>query len=265
VEWLIDQDGRQWPGRSHRIAQWDAESNPFGFAVTELGFIHVKLLGRGAHLSFNPHKTERLAMVGAFYLIADIRPIRILLSHGPSPEGTEIVARDQFFPRLSELLQVAPSPLVWKERRQSLDRPLARFAPALASVLEIWCQQARRLNSVRMPGLDDLLDTAALIRRPRGSDRLIIEHWGADRDFLSSKWPEIARGKEVQDQPGAHRAEHMAARYSRTLNDGTPRLHDVDLIVPTAQGRTRRAFYQRLLLPWQGLAGDAYVMSLRFT
>src|SRR6266404_7185018 len=90
MTWLIDRSGVSWPESTHPIAQWDSECDPVGYAVADLGFIHLRLLNGGVTVSFNPSRIRQRTMISAFYAIASVQPSRIALSHGGRCADLEI-------------------------------------------------------------------------------------------------------------------------------------------------------------------------------
>jgi hypothetical protein len=112
-----------------------------------------------------------------------------------------------------------------------------------------------------------MFENAAIARKPRASDRLVIDRWydGVGRDILGPLWAQIAPGKDIEDQPfpdvGARRASRLRAMLT---GDRKPHLHSVNLLVPTADGDILLHQYERLVLPWTGLGGEDYLVSCMF-
>jgi hypothetical protein len=110
----------------------------------------------------------------------------------------------------------------------------------------------------------NMLENAAIARKPRASSRLVIDRWfeGAGRDVFGHLWPQIARGKDVEDQPFPDVGARTASRLRAMLTgDRKPHLHSVNFLVPTADGDMLRYQYERLVLPWKGLCGEDYLVS----
>jgi hypothetical protein len=263
MDWLIDDRGVAWPGQAHRIASWHSTWDPFGYAVSELGYLHLQTTHHGTKVTFNPHCIGQRTIIAAFYLLASSRPRRVLLSFGNGPHAEIYGSIEQALYRIEECSKIPPR-AVWRERRRSLDRPLKVFPPPIAELLLAWTETGARWNFEQHTSLAaaKLLEHAAVISKAGKSDQLIIDFWGPGRDFLGSRWAQIARGKDVQDQPGGHRlAVQIAARYRDVLSDRKPQLHSVDLVTPTSNGDARRSRFIRLLLPWTSAAGTGYVIN----
>ena len=88
--WLIDSSGVCWPDQMHPLAKSGAVGDPVAFAVSELGFVSLRLLNGGMAVRFNPSRLPPKAMISAFYFIADARPKRIALAYGGGSRELEI-------------------------------------------------------------------------------------------------------------------------------------------------------------------------------
>ncbi len=80
---LIDEDGETRPVTSPRIMRQLRSLRPecdlVAYAVSELGFIHIRGLRRSLIVSFRPQLVQPLTMTGAFYAIAELNPERTLI------------------------------------------------------------------------------------------------------------------------------------------------------------------------------------------
>ncbi len=269
MSWLIDDRGVTWREQAHPIAQWDAACDPIGYAVSELGFIHLRTLNGALTVRFNPYRVQPKTVIAAFYLIAGDRPRRVALSHGTACQNLEIFGTAVgALRRIEELVGNRPScgPATISNRRRPLDAPLKAFAGPVAELLRMWSQTENRWGPERYANLRaaNILETAVVVRRRRGRDRLVIDYWGPAHDTFGPRWAEIARGKELEYSPLRNLARGTMLRYRETLGDRQPRLHDVELCRPTADGTMIDLRYERLLLPWTGSEGDGYLVSCIF-
>jgi hypothetical protein len=269
MQWLIDHQGVNWPGSTHRIASWEPICDPISYAVSELGFIHIRLSDRAIIVKFNPSRITPCTAIGAFYLIADTQPRRVVLSYGSEPQNIEVLgSAAQAISRIQEVVgtQLSCGAAAMSEQRWSLNRPIDTYEQPIAAVLQAWTQIQGRWDAERQANFRaaNMLENVSIVRKPRASTRLVIDHWyeGAGRNVLGRRWSEIAQGKDVEDQPfsdvGARRASQLRAMLA---DDRKPHLHRVSLLVPTADGNTLRHQYERLVLPWKGSGGEDYLTT----
>jgi hypothetical protein len=255
--WLIDDRGKVWSAQSHPITHGSPSPDTISYAVTDLGFIHLRAELNALRLGFNPLRVSRAAVVAAFYIIAEVKPQRVLLWYGNEDRDVEIAgAMAQAINRIEQLVGATP-PLqrpIFRTRRLSLDRAQRAGREPAAALLRAWAEFGGELTPERQENLfrAGMVDTAVIVRNQAASNRLVIEHWGAARDLLGPRWMRIARGREVEDQPFRALGQRVAATYRAVLGDGKPRLHRVKTIVPQANGCLAGREYERLLLPWRG-------------
>lgn len=270
MTWLIDASGVPWPQRLHPIAQWDAAGDPVEYAISDLGFIHVRLLNGGATITFNPWRVSRTTMIAAFYLVAGEQPKRVVLScRGECGcADLEIVGTvAEAFHRIEERVETHPSPIpVLARKRWSLDRPPSHVAEQVMDPLHAWGDAAGRWTQERQANLLAALPLKDLLiaRNPCGTNRLVYDHWGTSFDFLGPRWAQIARGRDVEDQPFPELGKRSASLFRRTLADAVPCLDEIDIALSSAGSTVLRRRYDRLLLPWSGPDGDRYVTLIRF-
>ncbi len=268
MTWLIDGSGVAWPEAAHPIARWDAACDPVGYAVSDLGFIHLRLLNGGAAVSFNPSRVGRRTMISAFYRVAGEQPERIALSYGGECPILEIFGRvGEALRRIEDLVESHPTPIsVLSRRRRSLDRLPKHVAEPIIEVLRAWGNAAGRWTPERHAQLSTTvpLKDTIVARNLRGTDRLVNYHWGASFDLVGPRWAQIARGKEVEDQPFPKLGKQVASDYRGVLGDGEPHLDEIDLSLSSAGRMMLRHRYSRLLLPWSEPGGDRYVTVMRF-
>src|ERR1700722_12806313 len=105
MQWLIDHQGVDWPGSTHRIGSWEPTCDPVGYAVSELGFIHIRLSDRAMVVRLNSSRTNPRTAIGAYYLIADTQPQRVVLLYGSEPQNIEILgSAAQAISRIQEVV-----------------------------------------------------------------------------------------------------------------------------------------------------------------
>jgi hypothetical protein len=268
MSWLIDAGGVPWPRKRHRVDRWNADDDPLGYAVSDLGFIHLRLVDDAVVVTFNPYRVSRKAIISAFYIIADEHPRRIALSYGDKNSDPEIVGTvGEAFRRIEQVIETtSPVVPIFAQRRGSLDRPPKLITDAITVPLRAWSDAAGRWMPERQASfcaVAPLKDTV-VTRSSHGANRLVHEHWGAGFDFLGPQWSRIAVGKDVTDQPFPDLAKRFALQLRRTLAEGEPRLDEIDLMLSSGGRTIRHRRYTNLLLPWRELGGDCYVTRIRF-
>src|SRR5437870_5595845 len=239
MSWLIDDRGVIWFNNSHPIYQWDADDDPIEYAVSALGFVYVEQHNNALMFRFYLAMVRSATMVGVFDLIVRQKRQRIAFTYIVASEySTEIFGSfSAAFKRGVELLEQhahhAIPEIVQRRRPFDSRREVSSQTEALISA---WWESRRLYTSELFENFTatGLLKTAAILRNPHGSDRLIIDHFGKAIDFLGDRWPQIARGKDIEHQPFGEIARAMAALCRTTVADGMPRLHEVKVALPDA-------------------------------
>lgn len=269
MTWLIDNSGIVWRKASHPITEWDAACDPVGYAVSDLGFIHLRPLNNnGVTVRFNPSRVGRKTMISTFYLIAGEQPRRIALSFGGKCPDLEIFGTlAEAFRRIEELIDSHPTPIpVLSRKRWSVDRLPKHLGELIKQPLRAWCDTVGQSTPGRVANLHTAVATEDIlvVRNPRRTDGLVYDHWGKSFDFLGPRWSGIARGKNVEEQPFPELGQRTALQFRRTLTDGRPRVEEIDIALSSSGVTILRRRYARLLLPWSVPGGDQYVTVLRF-
>jgi hypothetical protein len=269
MTWLIDRSGEICPKTAHRIAQWDSECDPVEYAVSDLGFVHLRVVNDGMTVKFNPSRVNKRAMISAFYVIASERPRRIALAPtciGPDVEifGSSVAA----FRRIEELVETTGRmiPVFLQRQRSFNDLPKSSLG-SLIEILHGWHHVAGRWTTERhvnictqVPRKDTIV-----VRNARATDRLVNDYWGTNFDFVDDRWVQVAHGKDVEDQPFPEIGRRIARQYRRTLEDGVPCLYDADFKVLGGGGSImRHRQCMRLVIPWIEDLGDRYLTVIRF-
>ena len=268
---VIDEHGRAWPEGSkstaamaHKAGNFD--NTPEG--VLQSGSIYLRPLPRTLIVVFSPHLVARRTVTAAFFEIARRNPSRVdLLCYGAgknwretlSPVGEVFERIDQI---VSEAVQSCPRGLVAARLRPEVIDRIA--GGRLTPLFDAWVQTRGEWAPELYGHMRDqhLLERAVVVRNPRRSARLVIEHWGKKRDLFGADWVRSARGKDVEDEPYPGLASRAAAGMRETIAAHEPRLETVHMQVRTPTGRTRRRHYDRLLLPWTTAIGDAFVTTV---
>src|SRR5713226_4848236 len=151
MRWLIDERGVPWPTNTHRITGWGDPCDPVEFAVSDLGFVHLRLLNSGITVRFNPSRVRRRTMISAFFLMAGPRPKRIALSYGGGFVSHEIcgTVREARY-RIEEIVETHARTIpVLSRRRLSLDHQPKHIVEPITAVLRAWNDAAGQWTSER--------------------------------------------------------------------------------------------------------------------
>jgi hypothetical protein len=268
MEWLIDRTGVFWAEKAHPIARWDANCDPVGYAVEELGFVRLRLPNGGMTVIFNPSRVGRKTLIATFYFIASEQRKRIAISYGAKCPGLEIFGTvAEALRRIEELAETHPHPIpTILQRRQLLDLPPAHIAEPVIETLRAWNDAGSQWTPERFANFHKIvpLEDVMLVGNPHGTNRLINHHWGANFDFHGFRWMQIARGKDVEDQPFPEMGQRVARLYRRTIADAKPRLDYMEFALCYAGRSVRSRRHLRLLLPWNEPGGDRYLTVFRF-
>jgi TolB-like protein/transcriptional regulator with XRE-family HTH domain len=149
-----------------------------------------------------------------------------------------------------------------------VERPLKLFsgrsAAEFLSLLNVW--ETRR-GAIGRDLLGDLLGgrlarKIILLRQPAGSSRLLFEHYAEGVAFVRPCQALALIGREYRDVPDQDFGRWLLRGYTETLSTGRPRLESMLADIRTPDAAVIRSRFDRLLLPWQGIGGDRYVLSL---
>ncbi len=266
---VIDERGKtsvqmaRMPGGGSHAKNFDAAPDEF----LQRGAIYLYPLPCTLIVVFSPHLVARRTLTAAFFEIARRYPARVdLLCFGTSGSWRETLApTGNVFERIDQIVGEAarsyPRGLIAARLRPEVIDLVAggRLAPAYA----MWMEARGAWTTGLYEGFrrQRLLDHAVIVRNPRGSSRLIIEHWGRKRDLYGAQWICRARGKALQEQPYPGLTTWVEAGIREAMATREPRLEAVRIQLLDPAGRSRRRRYERLLLPWIGADGDAFTTS----
>lgn len=269
-ELLIDDAGTVWPAQPEIITRRFGLRHPrdFVFRSIELGFIFVALDGCGARIALRPQFVSQSAVSRLFGIIRQRNPARLALSCDARLSSWEIIGGgDRTIARIAKLIAEArspsPRPLLTAQRLH-LERCLDVGGGKLLPMLEAWLQSQGRWGPELYGRLQErrLLASTAIARQPRGSDRLLIEHWGADLKTYGNHWIRVARGRDFEDQPNIEIGRWDGARQREMLAEGVPRLTATDFVFRRTDGGLVRLSFYRLGLPWRTSDGAAILTAV---
>lgn len=243
-------------------------ANLLGFAVRELGFVHLRPAAHGVIVTFRPAAASHLAVITLAYELFRRQPERVglvILEQRPEVEiyrGLQGAVR-----RVEWLMEMARNPVA-RPSFGAKPIPIARldrFGGALLPLYRAWSESAGEWT----PGLHDrlrrarLLERAMIVRNPGQSEDLVVEHRGGAFAHYGRRWSRVARGRHIEDQPDRNYGQWVASGYRDALARFDPKLETVEATISTrSRAETRRSRYHRLVLPWRSAAGDRVVTSV---
>jgi hypothetical protein len=269
---LIDDSGNVWPAQGHaiveRFTKMRLRRNIVAQAI-DLGFVFVNIGDNGTNVAFRTHFIAMTSLSSVCDMIASRNSGRVALSFDPHLSSWELIAEPQLAIRRIERIvadarQPSPPPLLTTQAL-SLDRAHEIGEGRLSPLLRAWSETDARWE----PGIPDrleehnLLDHCVVSRRPRGSERFLIEHWGRRRSSLyGALWARIANGRDLADQPNHDLGQWNAAAALRATTTSEPRLLAFDLVMRTPDSRLVRRTYKRLMLPWRTIDREAILTTV---
>jgi len=263
---LIDGRGEPWwagaPELRRRFAAAGAFEDVSALAVREHGYVLLRERKGALHVALRPERVTRPALATLFFRLAEAKPTRLLLSHFGEEWTHEVCGNaHETMLRLEDLVAFASG---WAlraiydvERHPLIPRrhpSLRQLAPMLAVWHLLGGRGPDRLAEVLAPL--GFLDRSAIIRRPKGTERVLFEHRGKAFTFYQPCWNLLAMGRDVEDQPDCVYGAHTARCYRETFAEDAPRFESVEALVRTPEREVRRSRFDRLILPWRTHSGE---------
>jgi transcriptional regulator with XRE-family HTH domain len=149
-----------------------------------------------------------------------------------------------------------------------VERPPQLFSgrsfPEFFSLLNIW---EARCGAMSRDLLDELLAghlarKIVLLRQAAASSRLLVEQYGEGIAFLRPCQALALVGREYEDLPDRDFGRWLLDGYAATLATDKPRLESMLADIRTPEDVVMRSRFDRLLLPWHGIGGHRYVLSI---
>jgi hypothetical protein len=267
---LIDDSGGVWPAEPETVARrfgLRRGGDPVARAVA-LGFVFVGFYAAGARIALRPEFVTRRAISRLAVVIAGQDPFRVALSLDGKMSSWELIAgacsaiarieavvADARSPEPRPLLYSTPLPLDWLGNIAQ-----GRLLPALRT----WDATQRRWEPDFQGRLQDIgfLQRTIIVRKPRRSERLVIEHWGNGRGLYGRDWPRISRGRDFEEQPNISVGVWRAAMVRQKIAAGQASLDLDEAVLRTPDGRLVRFRVYRLALPWSTASGEQLVSEI---
>lgn len=267
---VIDEHGKIWPENKFS-SRTTPNARDFDGALDEFlqrGVIYLKRYPTLLIVIFSPHLVARRTLTGAFFEIARQSPGRVdLLCCGADHSWRETLSPiGRVFERMDRIVGEAarsyPRGLLTVRLRPDVVSLVA--GGRLTPVYRMWSETHGVWNADLYGKLEhqNLLDDTVIVRNPRRSSDLLIEHWGRKRDLFGAHWVSNARGKAMQDQPYPGIGTWTVGCMRETVATREPRLEAIHVQIRGSGGRTRQRRYERLMLPWMGPGGDAFTTTI---
>ncbi len=267
---LIDDHGEPWSDNSlelaRRLGYREPDFDAPGYAVRNLGFIHVRLHEEGVRVSLRAGRFSLLSLTAALFALIDQRPRRIVLAvfrdEGWSYEMFTNLG--SFAERAEDL--AAGEPIAGRPRWLAVQKSLDTLnQPAFANVrpiVNLWRSSHGRLTSEVYETLraSGLMQRTLLLRQLPGSSRLVYEHFGSGIKVMKPCETFKMIGCDAHDVHDKEYGGWVAECYRRALSRRRLRLEAARATVRTP-GPTLRVRYDRLLMPWR-TDRDLYVLSI---
>jgi hypothetical protein len=268
---VIDEDGEPWPVDSpalaRRLGYRDARLGLADFAVSELGFVHIRPIENGVRVTLRPGAFNAVTLAGTLQALNDMGPRRILLVVGSGDDRlVELFTSIFDFIERAEGLGSDP-PIEPKVPRLSVPRGLRNLTTApfavFRPIVELWRERRGVLTDdvYRAMLRDGAYDRAVLARQLPRSSRFIIEHLGAGHHHLRPCEALRTIGREVQEQPDQQYGAWIGEAYDEASSGRRLRIDSVRAEVSTSAATLLRARYDRLLMPWRA-RGDVLVLAV---
>jgi len=257
---LIDDRGEVWaddcPVLMHRLGRKEPDFDLVGYAVRNLGFIHLLPNGANLRVSAREKLFSPEALITALYWIVDCRPQRIMLAVFTGETWTyKIFPNIGLFTAYAERMAAGEPTVPGRLFAFKQDAKVLRcrdFAP-VRPVLAHW-RAARGCMDEDFSKIfrgKFLQQRGVLVRRISPSAGFTIEHFGVGiRTMLPCEALRMV-GREVGDAPDAEYSKWVADSFAEAAADERPRIETVRARINISGGAAIDASYHRVLLPWR--------------
>ena len=269
---VIDERGEAWDDEPRalaaRLGYREPDFDVVGYAVRNLGFIHIALREGGARVALRASRYGLLSLASALFKLADFRPRRILLAvfWGEDWSYEMFSSIGAFTERAEDL--AGGEPVVRRPAWLAAERDISSLAAPtyerLQPLVRLWREQHGALPSELSQALMsvDLLHRSVLVRQRRKTSRMTVEHFGAGIKMLKPCEGMLAVGRDLNDLPDGAYGGWVADSYARALAGRRIRLDGVRATLKNSEATTIRVRYDRLLMPWRSGDGDGFVLSV---
>jgi hypothetical protein len=269
---VIDDRGEAWADDSGALAMRlgcrDPDFDLAGYAVRNLGFIHIRDRDGGMRVALRAGRFSLLTLTSTLFKLGDRRPRRILLAVFWGEDWSyELFGSIGAFTERAEDL-AAGEPIVRRPTWLAAERDITSLAAPtyerLRPLVRLW-QQRRGALPEELPSMLmglELLNRSVLVRRRPRSSRMTVEHFGAGIKMLRPCEGLLTVGRDLHELPDGAYGGWVADSYARALADRRIRLDGVRATLKNSESTTLRVRYDRLLMPWRAAGGDGLVLSV---
>jgi len=269
---VIDDRGDTWDDEPRmlaaRLGYREADFDVLGYAVRNLGFIHIAVREGGVRVALRASRFSLVSLASTLFKLADLRPRRILLAvfWGEDWSYEMFSSIGAFTERAEDL--AAGEPVVRRPAWLAAERDIASLAAPtyerLQPLVRLWREQRGALPGDLPQVLfsADLLHRSVLVRQRRKTSRLTVEHFGAGIKMLRPCEGMLAVGRDLNDLPDGAYGDWVADSYARALAGRRIRLDGVRATLKNSEATKIRVRYDRLLMPWRASGGDGFVLSV---
>jgi hypothetical protein len=257
---LIDDAGAIWPATQFLGETIGApkrrNKNEFVIKSIAQGWIFVRPMRNATFVGIAPHLATDRSLFPLYRFLIKQNPVRIVISCDPQLSTYEIargVARA--IVRIEEIVADArrpqPRPLLSAERLP-FDQ-LRRFEDGrLIPIAHLWHAANGRWRSEVFDSMREmgLWECATIMRQPRASDQLVIDHWGSKHNLYGDAWARIACGRDAESFPNRDIGLWRATMIRKDIAAGEPRLIQNDIVVRRHDGKLLRQRFVQLGVPW---------------
>jgi hypothetical protein len=269
---LIDDRGEPWsdnsPELARRLGYREPDFDAPGYAVRNLGFIHVRLHEEGVRVSVRARSFTLLTLTALLYVLIDRRPRRIVLAvfSGEDWSYEMFTNLGSFVERAEDL--AAGEPVAGRPRWLSAERKLeALRLPAFEKtrpLVSLWKMSRGMLGDDLIKALRacDLVHRAVLVRQIAGTSRLVYEHFGSAIKAMEPCATLKLVGRDIDDIVDRDYGGWVAESYASVLRKRRLRLDSIRATLRTSADSTVKVRYDRLLMPWRRSGGDVFALGI---
>ena len=269
---LIDDRGEPWsdasPDLARRLGYRDPDFDAPGYAVRNLGFIHVRLHEEGVRVSLRSGRYSLLTLTAALYALIDRRPRRIVLAvFGDEDWSYEMFTNIGSFAERAEDL-AGGEPIAGRPRWLAAERKLdALTLPAFEktrALVALWSASRGRLGDdlIRALRACDLIHRAVLVRQVAGTSRLVYEHFGSAIKAMRPCETLNLVGRDIDDIADRAYGGWIAESYASALRRRRLKLDSIRATLRTSEESTVKVRYDRLLMPWRRSGNDLFALGI---
>ena len=252
---FIDDQGEIWSGHSQQLrVSFDTPYSGGDFAeyaVGSLGFVAINLYGGSCQVRLQPGKLRQPAINGLRNWLAHTPNERVVLT------WLDASWRSELWRSAKSLMERIEALVAAAARQQSTDylaRPLTldevHERSPLGQILRDWRRLGvptgqRELLSL----LEQVLGNRyVVVRRDDETGRLVYQEVGDGLFSMCETWRNCAVGAPMEEMPDRVYGRWATKSYAETLDNGLPRIEDVDAIVRWPHSRFRMR-YKRIIVP----------------